>query len=109
MCAHEPSPNVIGGADPGLVTVTLASLAPGSVAQVVSIQAGLDAGEREALESAGVLPGTRLRVLSVSEGGAVEVQASRALTSVSRAVAAAILVVPGDLAAISDQVARDRH
>ena len=100
---------MIGGADPGLVTVTLASLAPGGVAQVVSIQAGLDAGEREALESAGVLPGTRLRVLSVSDAGAVEVQASQALTSVSRAVTAAILVVPGDLAAISDQVARDRH
>ena len=80
MCAHEPSPNAVTSADPGLVTVRLTSLAPGSVAQVVSIQAGPDAAERDALQSVGVLPGTRLRVLSVSEGGEVEIQASRGVT-----------------------------
>jgi DtxR family Mn-dependent transcriptional regulator len=108
-----PHGNPIPGAalDPDLAhsTVALAALPVDAVGQVVRVAERLEVepGMLRSLESHGLVPGTRVQVLSVADDGAMAVQASRGVMALSGGTAQSILVVPGDLAAISDRVARD--
>ena len=87
--------------------MTLTSLAPGSVAQVVRIEAALDVETAGSLARGGLIAGTHIRVASVDADGSVRVRAARDEIVVPAPVAGSIHVVPGDLAEISDRVARD--
>jgi Fe2+ transport system protein FeoA len=52
------------------------------------------------LEAAGLIPGTRVEVLSVAADGAIAVSASQQVIALSRSTSSAILVRFGDLQAI---------
>lgn len=93
---------------PGLDAVALTSLAPGAVAQVLRIGSTIDTSVSSTLARSGLIAGTRVSVAAVAHDGAITVRASRDVVALPAPVAASILVVPGDLATISDRIAR-RH
>ncbi|MEQ8438954.1 MAG: metal-dependent transcriptional regulator [Ilumatobacter fluminis] len=104
-CPHgNPIPGA-GYEQPGLVT--LADLVVGDAARVhrVTEQLEVEPGMLVALERAGMVPGTTVRVTSISPDGSLAVKASKAVLALSVSTARGILVTPGDLSAISDQVA----
>jgi DtxR family transcriptional regulator, Mn-dependent transcriptional regulator len=96
------------GGDRGHDRVTLASMAVGDVGQVARVTERLEVepGMLRTLERAGLIPGTRVEVLSVSPDGTLAVRASRQVLSLSSRTADAIMVRPGDLDAVSRELAR---
>jgi DtxR family Mn-dependent transcriptional regulator len=111
-CPHgNPIPgHELGG---GMVGdwVTLASMGAGAVGQVTRITERLEVepGMLTLLEHAGLIPGTRVEVLSASPDGTLAVQASRQVLALSAVTAASIMVRLGDLEAASRELARGRR
>ncbi len=103
---HEPGDD--RGHDRGHDRVTLASMAVGDVGQVARVTERLEVepGMLRTLERAGLIPGTRIEVLSVSPDGTLAVRASRQVLALSSHTADAIMVRPGDLEAVSRELAR---
>jgi hypothetical protein len=97
----------VASADLTLESVALTSLSSGEVAQVTNVKPVADERVAADWRRAGLCAGTRLSVEAIDGDGALTVKAARGTVSVAPADAAAIRVVPGDLAAISDRVARD--
>lgn len=85
--------------------VTLASCGVGDVGQVSRVTERLEnePGMLVALEHAGLVPGTRVEVLSVAVDGAMAVRAARGVIALAASSAASILVRPGDLELASHQ------
>ncbi|MDP2290588.1 MAG: metal-dependent transcriptional regulator [Actinomycetota bacterium] len=112
-----PHGNPIPGSTPdgartaGLDPMAVGQMAVGSVGTVsrVTEQLEVQPGMLASLEHAGLVPGTRVEVLSIGHDGSLAVRASRGVLALSSATAARILVTPGDLGQISDAVARGRH
>jgi DtxR family Mn-dependent transcriptional regulator len=79
----------------------LSELPTGAMGQVVRVTERLEnePGMLATLEAAGLIPGTRVEVLSVSGDGSVAVRASQQVIALSRSTSSAILVRLGDLAA----------
>lgn len=79
--------------------MTLASCGVGDVGQVSRVTERLEnePGMLVALEHAGLVPGTRVEVLSVAVDGAMAVRAARGVIALAASSAASILVRPGDL------------
>jgi hypothetical protein len=89
-------------------TTTLDELRAGDVAHVVRVARPADAPHAEAAcERVGLVAGTRVTVLSIGLHGLVTVQASKGIVELSKRCARDVLLVLGDLAAISDAVVRD--
>lgn len=105
-CPHgNPIPGR-GATDPE--AVSLAVLGVGGVGLVVRVTEQLEAdpGMLLSLERAGLIPGTQVHVQDVSADGAIAVRASLHTLPMSAATARCILVRPGDLSAVSDEVSR---
>lgn len=82
--------------------VSLAQCAVGDIGQVARVTERLEnePGMLVALEHAGLVPGTRVEVLSISVDGSMAVRASRGVIALASRSATSILVRPGDLATI---------
>jgi DtxR family Mn-dependent transcriptional regulator len=102
-----PHGNPIPGRPSPEEGVRLSALEGGAIAQVQRITEQLEVapGMLVALEQVGLIPGTRIRVLSRAPDGTRAVQAARGVISVNEHTADAIVVVPGDLSSISDAIA----
>ena len=89
-------------------TVRLGDLTQGAVCRIVRIAERLEVepGMLEAFERAGVIPGVQVAVEHVDDEGALTVRGPRRQLTLSAAAALDVFVVEGDLAAISDAVAR---
>lgn len=103
-----PHGNPIPGADesrtsdPMALTgevVPLATMPLGSVGRVTRVTERLEhePGMLRTLEHSGLIPGTRVEVLSISPDGSIAVRAARGVISLSATTARSILVRPGDL------------
>ena len=103
-----PHGNPIPGKSLGADTVALAAMATGDVGQVARVTERLEVepGMLRTLEAAGLIPGTRVEVLSASPDGTLVVRASKQVLALSSTTASAIMVRPGDLDAISSEMAR---
>ncbi len=91
--------------------VSLAVLGVGGVGLVVRVteQLAADPGMLLSLERVGLIPGTQVQVQDVSTDGAIVVRASLRTLPMSAATARCIIVRPGDLNAISEEVSRGGH
>jgi DtxR family transcriptional regulator, Mn-dependent transcriptional regulator len=113
-CPHgNPIPRVAGSEHGSVAAlagdvIPLSDVAVGSVAHVVRVTERLEnvPGMLTSLEHAGLVPGTRVEVLSASSDGSIAVRASRDVTSLTAQTAASILVGVGDLARVVTQVSR---
>jgi DtxR family Mn-dependent transcriptional regulator len=103
-----PHGNPIPGRSVSSDGVALSSLAVGDVAQVRRVTEQLEVipGMLESLERSGLVPGTRVEVLSLAPDGTSAVKACRGVVALSRMTADAILVTPGDLSAIASALGR---
>lgn len=112
-----PHGNPIPGSTPdgalavGRDPMAVGQMSVGSVGTVARVTEQLEVqpGMLASLEHAGLVPGTRVEVLSIGHDGSLAVRASRGVLALSSATAARILVTPGDLGQISDAVARGLH
>jgi DtxR family Mn-dependent transcriptional regulator len=91
--------------------IRLTELCAGAVARVVRIAERLEieTGMLESFERAGVMPGVQIAVVDIDAGGTVTVRGPRRHLRLTSAHALDVFVVPGDLAQISDAVARPRN
>jgi hypothetical protein len=83
-------------------------LRAGDVAHVVRVARPVDGPHTAAAcDRGGLVAGTTLSVLSIGPDGLVTVQASKGIVELSERCARDVVLVRGDLAAISDAVVRD--
>lgn len=87
-------------------TVALAEVGVGERAIVERVPERLEVldGVLDRLERAGLIPGITVRVIARPDDGTVVVRTGRGDVEVPPDVSRWLLVVPGDLAAISDQL-----